>query len=137
MRSHDGRAIPAFITQALGNAPVTVYGDGSQTRSFQYIDDLVDGLWRLMGARDVHDPVNIGNPNEMTLVALARRIVRLTGSTSPLVFEPLPVDDPKVRQPDITRARQLLGWTPRVDVDEGLRRTIEWFREQIAKGVAR
>ena len=137
MRSHDGRAIPAFITQALGNAPVTVYGDGSQTRSFQYIDDLVDGLWRLMGARDVHDPVNIGNPNEMTLVALARRIVSLTGSTSPLVFEPLPVDDPKVRQPDITRARQLLGWTPRVDVDEGLRRTIEWFREQIAKGVAR
>jgi dTDP-glucose 4,6-dehydratase len=137
MRSHDGRAIPAFITQALGNAPVTVYGDGSQTRSFQYIDDLVDGLWRLMGARDVHDPVNIGNPNEMTLVALARRIMSLTGSTSPLVFEPLPVDDPKVRQPDITRARQLLGWTPRVDVDEGLRRTIEWFREQIAKGVAR
>jgi dTDP-glucose 4,6-dehydratase len=137
MRSRDGRAIPAFITQALGNAPVTVYGDGSQTRSFQYIDDLVDGLWRLMGARGVHDPVNIGNPNEMTLVALARRIVSLTGSTSPLVFEPLPVDDPKVRQPDITRARQLLGWTPRVDVDEGLRRTIAWFREQIAKGVAR
>ena len=137
MRSHDGRAIPAFITQALGNAPVTVYGDGSQTRSFQYIDDLVDGLWRLMGARGVHDPVNIGNPNEMTLVALARRIVSLTGSTSKLVFEPLPVDDPKVRQPDITRARQLLGWTPRVDVDEGLRRTIAWFREQVAKGVAR
>jgi len=135
MRSHDGRAIPAFISQALTSAPVTVYGDGSQTRSFQYIDDLVDGLWRLMGARCVHDPVNIGNPNEMTLLALARRIVVLTGSTSPLVFEPLPVDDPKVRQPDITRARTLLGWSPRVDVDEGLRKTIAWFRQQIPKGV--
>jgi dTDP-glucose 4,6-dehydratase len=135
MRSHDGRAIPAFISQALTGAPVTVYGDGSQTRSFQYIDDLVDGLWRLMGARGVHDPVNIGNPNEMTLLALARRIVALTGSTSPLVFEPLPVDDPKVRQPDITRARTLLGWSPRVDVDEGLRKTIAWFRQQIPKGV--
>jgi dTDP-glucose 4,6-dehydratase len=136
MRSDDGRAIPAFITQALSGTPVTVYGDGSQTRSFQYIDDLVDGLWRLMGAEGVHDPVNIGNPNEMTLVALARRILSLTGSMSPLVFEPLPVDDPKVRQPDITRARRLLGWTPRVDVDEGLRLTIAWFRQQIAKGVA-
>ncbi len=136
MRTNDGRAIPAFITQALSGAPVTVYGDGSQTRSFQYIDDLVDGLWRLMGARGVHDPVNIGNPNEMTLVALARRILSLTGSTSSLVFEPLPVDDPKVRQPDITRARRLLGWTPRVDVDEGLRLTIAWFQQQIAKGVA-
>ena len=136
MRTNDGRAIPAFITQALSGAPVTVYGDGSQTRSFQYIDDLIDGLWRLMGARGVHDPVNIGNPNEMTLVALARRILSLTGSTSSLVFEPLPVDDPKVRQPDITRARRLLGWTPRVDVDEGLRLTIAWFQQQIAKGVA-
>jgi dTDP-glucose 4,6-dehydratase len=132
MRTNDGRAIPAFITQALSGAPVTVYGDGSQTRSFQYIDDLVDGLWRLMGARGVHDPVNIGNPSEMTLVALARRILSLTGSTSSLVFEPLPVDDPKVRQPDITRARRLLGWTPRVDVDEGLRLTIAWFQQQIA-----
>jgi nucleoside-diphosphate-sugar epimerase len=89
-----------------------------------------------MGARGVHDPVNIGNPNEMTLVALARRILSLTGSTSSLVFEPLPVDDPKVRQPDITRARRLLGWTPRVEVDEGLRLTIAWFQQQIAKGVA-
>jgi dTDP-glucose 4,6-dehydratase len=136
MRMRDGRAIPAFITQALTGAPVTVYGDGSQTRSFQYIDDLVDGLWRLMHARGVHDPVNIGNPDEMTLLALAQRIVALTGSTSPLVFEALPVDDPKVRQPDITRARSVLGWAPRVNVDDGLGRTIAWFRERIGKGVA-
>jgi dTDP-glucose 4,6-dehydratase len=136
MRMNDGRAIPAFITQALSGAPVTVYGDGSQTRSFQYIDDLVDGLWRLMQAHGVHDPVNIGNPNEMTLLALARRILALTGSASRLVFEPLPVDDPKVRQPDITRARSLLGWSPRVDVDEGLALTVAWFRQRVGKGVA-
>jgi dTDP-glucose 4,6-dehydratase len=136
MRMNDGRAIPAFITQALSGAPVTVYGDGSQTRSFQYIDDLVDGLWRLMQAHGVHDPVNIGNPNEMTLLALARRILALTGSASRLVFEPLPVGDPKVRQPDITRARSLLGWSPRVDVDEGLALTIAWFRQRVGKGVA-
>jgi dTDP-glucose 4,6-dehydratase len=136
MRMNDGRAIPAFITQALSGAPVTVYGDGSQTRSFQYIDDLVDGLWRLMQAHGVHDPVNIGNPNEMTLLALARRILALTGSASRLVFEPLPVDDPKVRQPDITRARSLLGWSPRVDVDEGLALTVAWFRQRVGKGAA-
>jgi dTDP-glucose 4,6-dehydratase len=126
MRAHDGRAIPAFVTQALAGAPLTVFGDGSQTRSFQYIEDLVEGIHRLMGA-DVHDPVNIGNPHEMTLLELAKRIVRVTGSTSEIVFGPLPEDDPKVRQPDIHRARTLLGWEPRVDIDEGLRLTIDWF----------
>ena len=127
MRAHDGRAIPAFVTQALAGAPLTVFGDGSQTRSFQYIDDLVGGLGRLMQA-SVNDPVNIGNPHEMTLLELAKRIVRITGSSSEIVFGPLPEDDPKVRQPDIGRARALLGWEPRVDTDEGLRLTIEWFR---------
>jgi dTDP-glucose 4,6-dehydratase len=130
MRLHDGRAIPAFMTQALAGVPLTMYGDGSQTRSFQYIDDLVDGIWRLMGS-DVSDPVNIGNPQEMTLMGLAKRILRLAGSTSEIVFHPLPVDDPKVRQPDITRAHTLLGWEPRVDVDDGLRRTLEWFRGKL------
>ena len=136
MRTNDGRAIPAFITQALTRVPLTVYGDGSQTRSFQYIDDLVDGIWRLMQARRVHDPVNMGNPQEMTLLELARRILRLTGSPSPIVFAPLPVDDPKVRQPDITRARTLLGWSPKVDVEHGLHFTIEWFKQRVGKGVA-
>jgi len=130
MRLNDGRAIPAFITQALGGIPVTVYGDGSQTRSFQYISDLVDGLWRLMRA-PVNEPVNLGNPQEMTLLELAKRIIRLTGSKSEIVFAPLPVDDPKVRQPDIGRARARLGWEPRVDTDEGLRVTVEWFRRKL------
>ena len=131
MRLDDGRAIPAFITQALAGKPLTVYGDGSQTRSFQYISDLVDGIWRLMQA-PVTVPVNIGNPHEMTLLALADKIRRLSGSPSGIVFEPLPEDDPKVRQPDIGRARALLGWEPRVDVDEGLERTIAWFRTRLA-----
>ncbi len=132
MRLNDGRAIPAFITQALSNEPLTVFGDGSQTRSFQYIDDLVDGIWRLMQA-PVHDPVNLGNPRELTLLELAKRILRLTGSQSEIVFRPLPVDDPKVRQPDITRARTQLGWEPRVDTDEGLRLTIDWFRGKLRR----
>ena len=127
MRANDGRAIPAFVTQAPAGKPVTVFGDGSQTRSFQYIDDLVDGIYRLMHAA-VNEPVNIGNPQEMTLLELAKRIVRLTGSSSEIVFAPLPEDDPKVRQPDITRARALLGWEPRVDTDEGLRLTLDWFK---------
>ncbi|PYO03259.1 MAG: NAD-dependent dehydratase [Candidatus Rokuibacteriota bacterium] len=130
MRLNDGRAIPAFATQALAGKPVTVFGEGSQTRSFQYIDDLIDGLWRLMNS-DVHEPVNIGNPHEMTLLDLAKRIIRLAGSCSEIVFRPLPVDDPKVRQPDITRARTLLGWEPRVDPEEGLRLTLEWFRRRL------
>src|SRR3989442_9010369 len=132
MRRDDGRAIPAFITQALAGKPITVYGDGSQTRSFQYISDLVDGIWRLMQA-PVTVPVNIGNPHEMTLLSLAEKIRRLSGSPSEIVFEPLPEDDPKVRQPDIGRARTLLGWEPRVDVDEGLGRTIAWFRTRPAR----
>ncbi|HSE93119.1 MAG TPA: GDP-mannose 4,6-dehydratase, partial [Methylomirabilota bacterium] len=131
MRLNDGRAIPAFATQALTGQPLTVFGDGSQTRSFQYIDDLIDGVWRLMDA-SVNDPVNIGNPQEMTLLELAKRIIRLARAQSEIVFRPLPVDDPKVRQPDITRARHLLGWEPRVDTDEGLRLTIDWFRTRLA-----
>jgi len=127
MRANDGRAIPAFVTQALAGRPLTVFGDGSQTRSFQYIDDLVDGIHRLMQV-SVNEPVNIGNPQEMTLLELAKRIVRLTGSGSEIAFAPLPEDDPKVRQPDITRARTLLGWEPRVDTDEGLRLTVDWFK---------
>jgi dTDP-glucose 4,6-dehydratase len=130
MRRDDGRAIPNFIDQALRGEPITVYGDGSQTRSFQYVSDLVEGIFRLMES-NVHDPVNIGNPQEMTLLELAKRVTRLAGSASPIVFQPLPVDDPKIRQPDITRARTLLGWEPRVDVDEGLRQTIEWFRQKL------
>ena len=130
MRMHDGRAMPTFIRQALTGAPLTVFGDGSQTRSFMYVSDLIDGIWRLMQA-PVHDPVNLGNPQEMSLLELAKRIIRLTQSPSEIVFEPLPVDDPRVRQPDITRARTTLGWEPQVDVDEGLRRTIAWFREEL------
>ncbi len=130
MRLNDGRAIPAFMTQALTGVPITVFGDGSQTRSFQYISDLVEGLWQLM-ERGNSDPVNIGNPHEMTLLELAKRISRLAGSHSEIVFRPLPEDDPKVRQPDIGRARSRLGWEPRVDTDEGLRLTLEWFRRQI------
>ena len=130
MRLKDGRAIPAFMGQALTGAPITVFGDGSQTRSFQYISDLIEGLWRLMQTA-VNEPVNIGNPQEMTLLELAKRIIRHTGSRSEIVFRPLPVDDPKVRQPDISRARSLLGWEPRVETDEGLRLTVEWFRDKL------
>jgi dTDP-glucose 4,6-dehydratase len=133
MRFNDGRAIPAFMTQALAHEAVTVFGEGTQTRSFQYITDLIDGIWRLMQSQ-VTTPVNIGNPHEMTLLELAKRIIRLSRSSSEIVFRPLPEDDPKVRQPDITRARTLLDWEPQVDVDEGLRFTLEWFRGQLGKG---
>jgi dTDP-glucose 4,6-dehydratase len=124
MRQHDGRAIPTFIRQALEGKPLTVFGDGSQTRSFCYVDDLIEGIFRL-AMSDYHMPVNIGNPNEMTLLALAERVQRATGTTSPIVFEGLPVDDPKVRQPDIGRAREILGWEPKIGLDEGLRRTLD------------
>jgi dTDP-glucose 4,6-dehydratase len=127
MRLTDGRAVPTFVRQALRNEPVTVYGDGSQTRSFTYVSDLVDGIWRLMHA-PVNDPVNIGNPREITLLELAKHVIRATGSASEIVFRPLPVDDPKVRQPDIGRARRLLGWEPSVELEEGLARTLEWCR---------
>jgi dTDP-glucose 4,6-dehydratase len=124
MRPHDGRAIPTFLRQALAEEPVTVFGDGSQTRSFCYVDDLIRGLV-LLAESDVHEPVNLGNPAEMSLLEMAELIIELTESPSEIVFESLPVDDPQVRQPDITRARQLLGWEPEVDLREGLRRTIE------------
>jgi dTDP-glucose 4,6-dehydratase len=130
MRMRDGRAMPTFIRQALTGSPLTVFGDGSQTRSFTYVSDLIDGLWRLMQS-SLHDPVNLGNPHEMSLLELAKRIIRVTGSASELHFEPLPIDDPRVRQPDIGRARALLGWEPRVDLEEGLRRTVAWFREKL------
>lgn len=128
MRPHDGRVVSNFIIQALRNEPLTIYGDGSQTRSFCYVDDLIEGITRLF-ERGTADPTNIGNPGEFTVRQLADRVLALTGSTSEIVHRPLPVDDPRVRQPDITRARELLGWEPRVPLDEGLRRTIQFFRE--------
>ncbi len=124
MRPHDGRAIPTFVRQALANEPLTVFGDGSQTRSFCYVDDLIRGLVLLAGSGE-HMPVNIGNPEELSLLELARAVVKATGSTSEIVFEALPVDDPQVRQPDITRARQLLGWEPQVSLEDGLRRMLQ------------
>ncbi len=130
MRLRDGRAIPTFITQALRGEPVTAHGGGTQTRSFCYIDDTVEGIWRLMQS-PVSLPVNLGNPREMTLLELAKRIIALSGSASEIVSTPLPEDDPKVRQPDITRASRLLRWEPVVDVDDGLCRTLEWFRKKL------
>ena len=124
MRQHDGRAIPNFIRQALEGKPITIFGDGSQTPSFCFVDDLIEGIFRLTMS-DYHMPVNIGNPNEMTLLELADVIQRMTGTTSELVYEGLPEDDPKVRQPDITRAREVLDWEPKVGLEEGLRRTLE------------
>ncbi len=130
MRVNDGRAVPAFISQALRNEEVTVFGDGSQTRSFTYITDLVDGILRLMHS-DANDPVNIGNPQELSLAELAKTIIRMTGSSSKLVYRPLPTDDPKVRRPDITRARSVLGWEPKVPLEQGLATTIEYFRQKL------
>jgi len=130
MRPNDGRAIPAFVPQALRNEPITVFGDGSQTRSFCYVDDLVDGIYRLLMS-DYHEPVNIGNPHEMTIKQLAEAIIRITNSKSKIAYEPLPVDDPKVRQPDITRAKELLGWEPRVSLEKGLKHTVAWFQRQL------
>jgi len=129
MRPKDGRAIPAFVPQALMNQPVTIFGDGSQTRSFCYVDDLIEGICRLLFSNQ-HEPVNIGNPNEMTIKELAETIIKITGSKSEIIFNPLPIDDPKVRQPDIEKAKTILGWEPQVSLDEGLSRTIEWFKTQ-------
>jgi len=123
MRENDGRAVPNFLGQALAEKPITIYGDGSQTRSFCYVDDLIRGLI-LLAESGEHLPVNIGNPGEFTILELAETVIRLTGSTSQIVYEALPVDDPQVRQPDITRARQLLGWEPEIALEEGLRRTL-------------
>ena len=124
MRPHDGRAIPTFLRQALANRPMTVFGDGSQTRSFCYVSDLIRGLIALAES-GYHEPVNIGNPDEFSLLELAETVKELTGSSSEIVFEALPVDDPRQRRPDITLARELLGWAPEVSLRDGLRRTIE------------
>jgi dTDP-glucose 4,6-dehydratase len=130
MRKKDGRVVPAFICQALNNEPLTVFGDGSQTRSFCYVSDLIDGIFRL-AMSNINDPVNIGNPSEMSVTQFAEEILRLTGSTSKVIKKPLPVDDPKVRQPDITKARKELGWEPKIKLEEGLRKTIEYFKDNL------
>ena len=130
MRANDGRAIPTFITQALAGKDLTVFGNGNQTRSFCFISDLVDGILRLMES-DTNDPVNLGNPKEMTINEIAQEIITMTGSRSQLVHQPLPIDDPKVRQPDITRAREILGWTPHVSLHEGLSQTIKYVKQRI------
>jgi dTDP-glucose 4,6-dehydratase len=127
MRLDDGRALPNFMGQALRGEPITIYGDGSQTRSFCFVDDLVEGIVRLLGT-EYHDPVNLGNPNEITILEFAKEIQALTGSHSELIFKPLPQDDPRIRKPDTALARKLLGWEPRIDRSEGLRRTLEYFR---------
>ncbi len=130
MRLKDGRVVPAFIGEALKGEPISVFGDGSQTRSFCFVSDLIDGIYKLSQS-DFHEPVNIGNPNELTIKEFAERIVRITGSKSTITFQPLPVDDPKQRRPDITRAGKLLGWKPVVDLETGLSRTIEWFKSRV------
>ena len=130
MRFNDGRAIPNFFVQALKGDPLTLFGDGTQTRSFCYVDDLVEGLFRLLQS-DVHEPVNLGNPEEWSVRKMAEKIVELSGSTSSITLHDLPVDDPKVRQPDISRARQVLGWTPAISIEQGLAATLEDFRRRL------
>jgi dTDP-glucose 4,6-dehydratase len=130
MRLRDGRVVPAFIGQALSGEPLTIFGDGSQTRSFCYCSDLIDGIFKLSQS-DFHEPVNIGNPREMTIKQFAEEIIRIIGADSKIEYRPLPVDDPKVRQPDISRARTVLGWTPQIDFDQGIRQTIDYFRTRI------
>ncbi len=132
MRLNDGRALPNFVYQALTGQPITVYGDGKQTRSFCYVSDLIEGIYRLMQS-DEHEPVNIGNPQEITILEFAERIRTLTGTAMPIVFKPLPQDDPKQRCPDISKARRILHWEPKVYLEEGLRLTLEFFREQVAQ----
>ncbi len=129
MRLGDGRVVPTFVAQALAGDPLTAFGDGSQTRSFCYVSDLIEGIWRLLQS-DYREPVNVGNPTEMTVLEFANAVLRLTGSRSNVVFEPLPVDDPKVRQPDISLAREVLGWEPRISLEEGLAATISYFTER-------
>ena len=130
MRLQDGRVVPAFISQALAGRPLTVFGNGSQTRSFCYVSDLIDGIFKL-AMSDFHEPVNLGNPREMTIKQFADEIIRITGTKSPIEYKPLPEDDPKVRQPDISRAKKVLGWEPRVSFEEGITRTIKYFRESL------
>jgi dTDP-glucose 4,6-dehydratase len=131
MRLDDGRVVPTLVGQALRGEPLTVFGDGSQTRSFCYVSDNVEGIWRLLGSR-YQEPVNIGNPVEMTILDFARAVQRHVGSASPIVFRPLPEDDPRLRRPDIGRALEVLGWAPAVDFEEGMGRTVPWFRQQVA-----
>jgi len=130
MRLQDGRVVPAFIGQALSGQPLSIFGDGSQTRSFCFVSDLIDGIFRLMMS-GYHEPVNIGNPREMTIRQFAEEIIRITGTSSKIEHRPLPVDDPKVRQPDITLARKTLGWEPKVSFEEGIPQTIEFFRQRM------
>ncbi len=127
MRKDDGRAVPAFLNQAIKGKPLTVFGDGSQTRSFCYVSDLVEGIYKLM-KWEGNEPINLGNPNEMTILEFARKIIELTDSKSKLVYESLPENDPRVRRPDITRAREYLKWEPKVELEEGLKRTLDWFK---------
>jgi len=131
MRINDGRVIPNFISQALEGKPLTVYGDGSQTRSFCYVSDLVEGIFRLLHSDEV-EPVNLGNPREMSILEFAGLINEMTGNDAGIVFEPLPENDPRRRQPDITKAKRILGWEPQVSLEEGLRRTIEYFRQRLS-----
>ena len=133
MRLEDGRVVPNFIAQALRNEALTVYGDGSQTRSFCYVSDMIEGVFRLLHS-DEAQPVNVGNPQEMTIMELANLVNEVTGNSAGVVFEPLPADDPQVRQPDITRAREVLGWEPVVPLEEGLRTTISWFERRLGQG---
>jgi dTDP-glucose 4,6-dehydratase len=130
MRLDDGRVVPAFVAQALRGEPITLFGDGSQTRSFCYVDDNVEGMWRLLHS-SYEEPVNIGTPHELTILEFAKAVQRLVGSDVPIVSKPLPEDDPRVRRPDITRAKEILGWEPKVEFDDGMRRTIAWFKQQV------
>ena len=130
MNPADGRVPPNFISQALTGRPITIYGDGTQTRSFCYVSDLIDGIFRL-AMSDFHEPVNLGNPREMTIKQFAEEIIRITGAKSTIEYKPLPVDDPKVRQPDISRAKKVLSWEPRVHFEEGIKKTIDYFRESL------
>ena len=130
MRLNDGRAIPAFLTQALTDKSLTVFGKGTQTRSFCYIDDTISGIYKLLMS-NINDPINIGNPDEFSILKLAKKIMRLTDSRSKIVFKPLPVNDPKVRRPNIDKAKRKLKWTPKVDLEEGLKKTIKWFKNKI------
>jgi dTDP-glucose 4,6-dehydratase len=130
MRSDDGRVVPAFLSQALKGEDLTVFGSGSQTRSFCYVSDLVEGIWRLLLSEE-HEPVNIGNPHEMTIMDFTKKVQEIAGVSLKIVKKPLPQDDPKVRQPDITKAKNILGWAPKVSLDEGLRETMEYFKKKL------
>ena len=132
MRLNDGRAIPAFISQALRSKPLPVFGDGSQTRSFCYVDDLIVGIKKVVYS-SINDPINLGNPNELSILDLAKAVIEFTGSESKIEFKSLPVDDPKVRQPDITKAKRQLGWEPKIDLKDGLIKTIEYFKKHVTE----